>query len=187
MLKTTHFILFFTVLICGAGVIPAQSTDTDTSGDPVILKSKIIEVTVYADRAQVKRIAQKYLAAGEHRLIFDKIPESLQSESIRIDGKGNFVLMDFKLKVVTSPEISHREIQLLKKKQKDLEFRLNHEKDKISEIEKAKDFIGRVAKKVTENKNKVDTSELNPENWIKMFDFYREKNNTCAFSLFLCA
>ena len=178
MLKATHFILFVTVLICGAGVIPAQSTDTAFSSDPVILQSKINEVTVYADRAQVMRTGQKYLAAGEHRLIFDKIPDSLQSESIRIDGKGNFVLMDFKLKVVTSPEISHQEIQLLKKKQKDLKLVLDREKDKISEIEKAKDFIGRVAKKVTENKNKIESSELNPDNWIKMFDFYREKNNT---------
>lgn len=181
MLKTTHIILFFTftVLIFGAGVIPAQSTDAATSGnDPVMLKSKISEVTVYADRAQVKRIVQKYLATGEHRLIFDKIPDSLQSESIRIDGKGNFILMDFKLKVVNYSEISHQEIQLLEKKQKDLEFELNQEKDKITEIEKAKDFIGRVAKKVTENKNTIDTSELNPDNWIKMFDFYREKNNS---------
>lgn len=178
MLKTTHFILFFTVLICGVGGIPAQSTGAITTGDPVILKSKISEVTVYADRAQVMRTTQQYLAAGEHHLIFDKIPDSLQSESIRIDGKGNFVLMDFKLKIVTSPEISHQEIQLLKKKQKDLKLILDQEKDKISEIEKAKDFIGRVAKKVTENKNKIESSELNPDNWIKMFNFYREKNNT---------
>jgi uncharacterized protein (TIGR02231 family) len=179
MLKTTHIILFFTVLIFGAMVVPAQSTDAATSGhDPVILNSKISEVTVYADRAQVKRTAEKYLAAGEHRLIFDKIPDSLQSESIRIDGKGNFVLMDFKLKVVNYSEISHQDFQLLEKKQKDLKFELNQEKDKITEIEKAKDFIGQVAKKVTENKNKIDTSELNPDNWIKMFNFYREKNDT---------
>jgi uncharacterized protein (TIGR02231 family) len=179
MLKTTHLILFFTVLICGAMVVPAQSTDAATPGhDPVILNSKISEVTVYADRAQVKRTAEKYLAAGEHRLIFDKIPDSLQSESIRIDGQGNFVLMDFKLKVVNYSEITHQEFQLLEKKQKDLKFELNQEKDKISEIEKAKDFIDNVAKKVTENKDKIDTSELNPDNWIKMFNFYREKNDT---------
>jgi hypothetical protein len=176
MLKTTHLILFFTVLICGAMVVPAQSTDAATPGhDPVILNSKISEVTVYADRAQVKRTAEKYLAAGEHRLIFDKIPDSLQSESIRIDGQGNFVLMDFKLKVVNYSEITHQEFQLLEKKQKDLKFELNQEKDKISEIEKAKDFIDNVAKKVTENKDKIDTSELNPDNWIKCSIFTGKK------------
>ena len=48
--------------------------------------SRIDAVTVFPSGAEVTRIADAKLEAGEHSLIFDSLPGDLQTETIRVEG-----------------------------------------------------------------------------------------------------
>lgn len=55
---------------------------------PVVADSKITDVTVYTDRAQVTRTAEVSLGAGETRVSFDGLPVDLFDDSVRASGKA---------------------------------------------------------------------------------------------------
>jgi len=51
--------------------------------------SRITAVTVYIDRAVVTRTATaSFTAAGPHELVFEKLPASLNEQSLQVSGKG---------------------------------------------------------------------------------------------------
>lgn len=50
--------------------------------------SRIDAVTVFPQGAEVTRIAEARIAAGEHTLIFDGLPGELSPETLRIEGVG---------------------------------------------------------------------------------------------------
>ena len=52
------------------------------------LPSAIGAVTVYQDRAVVTRQASAELAAGEHELVLEKLPASLQDNSLQVAAKA---------------------------------------------------------------------------------------------------
>lgn len=63
------------------------------------LPSSIGAVTVYQDRAVVTRAASSELAAGEHELVVDNLPASLQENSLQVSAKstGQATLLDVKV------------------------------------------------------------------------------------------
>lgn len=56
--------------------------------EPVVADSKITDVTVYIDRAQVTRTAEVSLGAGETSVSFDGLPVDLFDDSVRASGKA---------------------------------------------------------------------------------------------------
>jgi uncharacterized protein (TIGR02231 family) len=54
--------------------------------------SRIDAVTVFPQGAEVTRIAEARIAAGEHTLIFDYLPGDLSPETLRIEGAGKGVI-----------------------------------------------------------------------------------------------
>ena len=64
------------------------------------LPSAIGAVTVYQDRAVVTRQASAELAAGEHELVLEKLPASLQDNSLQVAAKstGQATLLDVKVR-----------------------------------------------------------------------------------------
>lgn len=63
------------------------------------LPSSIGAVTVYQDRAVVTRAANSELAAGEHELVLENLPASLQENSLQVSAKstGQATLLDVKV------------------------------------------------------------------------------------------
>lgn len=63
------------------------------------LPSSIGAVTVYQDRAVVTRAATSELAAGEHELVLENLPASLQENSLQVSAKstGQATLLDVKV------------------------------------------------------------------------------------------
>src|SRR5579872_5984875 len=55
--------------------------------------SKITEVTVFLNRAQVTRQAKTQLSAGKTNLIIDGLTSMLDPQSIQVSGKGNFIIL----------------------------------------------------------------------------------------------
>lgn len=64
------------------------------------LASSIGAVTVYQDRAVVTRAASSQLPAGEHELVLEKLPATLQENSLQVSAKstGQATLLDVKVR-----------------------------------------------------------------------------------------
>lgn len=55
------------------------------------LEAAIAEITVYPESARVLRRGQLYLTAGQHLLVFDGLPATLDEDSVGVSGKGETV------------------------------------------------------------------------------------------------
>ncbi|MGY6272264.1 mucoidy inhibitor MuiA family protein [Achromobacter denitrificans] len=69
-------------------------------GSAAGLASTIGAVTVYQDRAVVTRAASSELPAGEHELVLEKLPASLQENSLQVSARstGQASLLDVKVR-----------------------------------------------------------------------------------------
>jgi uncharacterized protein (TIGR02231 family) len=143
----------------------------------MIIKSEITAVTVFNDRAEITRAAVEKLDKGEHVLIFDMLPESIEQNSIQAKGRGKAILKDVKFKTVYYEEVPDTGIKALFDEKQKLEETIVEFNDRIKHAEKEKGFIEDIAKRLTVSTAKSDSFEFNPEKWIKMVEFYRSKND----------
>lgn len=72
-------LLVVALMAVGGGA--AQAAD-------IAAQSQLTGVTVFPQGAQVSRMVEATLPAGEHVLVVDDLPASLQPASIRVEGKG---------------------------------------------------------------------------------------------------
>jgi uncharacterized protein (TIGR02231 family) len=140
-----------------------------------IVNSKITAVTVFMDRALITRTAQVPLEAGEHILVFDNLPESIDSKSVQASGIGSASLMGVKFKkdfFLVNTDEATREIEAQQTQLKDQIGELSLEEERWKGEQK---FLEAIVQKTTSTKEGTEKTELNPENWIKMLDFYSQK------------
>ncbi|MCF8297084.1 MAG: DUF4139 domain-containing protein [Saprospiraceae bacterium] len=62
--------------------------------DEKTVKSKISDVTVFLQGAQITRTAGVNIPAGTTKIIFEGVSPYLQTNSIQASGKGNFIIME---------------------------------------------------------------------------------------------
>lgn len=166
------FLLFLT-----ATVFPLNPAFAKTGDPPVkVLKSRITAVTVYSDRAQVTRSALETLPAGEHRLMFDNLPMELETGSIQVNGTGSAVLSDVKTETERFVHTPDQDLKALLDEKTTLEDRLAQLDVKIGQVRNEKGFLENISKKLTGVTDKSPAGELDPEKWVKMVDFYRNRN-----------
>src|SRR6476661_930397 len=53
-----------------------------------VIETKISDVTVYVDRARVVRQGTIHLSPGEQTVTIERLPTSLQDDSVRAAGRG---------------------------------------------------------------------------------------------------
>lgn len=73
---------FATALLSTTFIVPAFAADFNAT-------SKIDAVTVYPQGADVTRVTEVSLPAGEHRIILSDLPASVDPRSIRVEGAGS--------------------------------------------------------------------------------------------------
>ena len=73
---------FVALLLLSSAFTPAIAEDIKTT-------SHIDAVTVYPQGADIVRISSVDLKAGEHTLLLEDLPGSIDPQSIRVDGAGN--------------------------------------------------------------------------------------------------
>ena len=73
---------FVALLLLSSAFTPAVAEDIKTT-------SHIDAVTVYPQGADIVRISSVDLKAGEHTLLLEDLPGSIDPQSIRVDGAGN--------------------------------------------------------------------------------------------------
>ncbi len=64
--------------------------------DTLDLESKIKDVTVFFDGAQITRIASKRLEKGKHLLVVDRLPAELNPQSIQVKNDESFKILSVK-------------------------------------------------------------------------------------------
>lgn len=139
------------------------------------IPSHIHQVTVYSDRAEVSRVAQKEVEKGEHYLVFDKLPEHINEKSIQVNGRGNAIIRDVKFKKVHYAEILDKHVKGLYNRELEVKDSIKELDDKIEHAQSERKFVENIAAKLTTTTEKATLTELNPENWIKMVQFYRSR------------
>lgn len=142
------------------------------------VESKITSVTVYSDRAQITRSATTYLTKGEHKILFDELPQGIIQNSIQANGKGNAILRDVTFKTEQFAQITDEKKKALTDKQQELTDKLNEFRDITSQATDEKRVVKSILTKLTSTTEKTEKVELDPEKWIKMVEFYRSKQET---------
>jgi len=141
----------------------------------ITANSRVFEVTVFSDRAQVSRRMTETMTAGEHTILFDLLPEAIDQNSIQINGKGSTVLKDVKFKQAHYAEIPNEQIKTFYDKKQSLEESLSELDDIIMQAGLEKQFVDNIAKTLTSEPQEGSSRELDPEKWLKMVNYYRSK------------
>ncbi len=81
-MKKTAFVALCLVLVSVASAVQAGQ---------IIAESRISEVTVFNDRAMVKRAATVKLEKGENVVVFEGLPLQVSEDTLRAEGKGTTV------------------------------------------------------------------------------------------------
>ncbi len=103
---------------------------TSASDSPIILSSKISRVTVFQSGAQVFRTAYKNVNAGIHTLSFEGLSPYIQPNSIQLNGKGNFTILEVKYQV----RYKNPELKTQKKPDPSVDKRIKVLEDSITEL-----------------------------------------------------
>lgn len=139
------------------------------------LNSKIKNVTVFLNGAQVSREAAVSVNKGVYEFVFDSLPLSINQNSVQVGGKGDFIILDTKY-MVTQPDYNTKPIlpeqitRLLNQLNDSIEivsYQLEELKNNKQVLETEKQFL------IT---NKTITTDSLPV--LKdAFIFFREKYN----------
>ena len=147
-----------------------------------LVNSKINKVTVFLNGAQVFRKATFTLQKGITEVIFDSISSNINSNSIQVKGKGNYIILDTKYKLYQPPssylppEIPKNILAQLQNIQDSLDvmnFDLEELKFKRDVLELEKQLL------VNNNSMKSDSLAL----LIDAMSFFREKYNNINATL----
>jgi hypothetical protein len=81
-------------------VLQLQAETVDT----VVVKSKITDVTVFTEGAQVTRKASEKFINGKHILVFERLPRELEPQSIQVKNIDNCKILSVKHYLSNSSE-----------------------------------------------------------------------------------
>jgi uncharacterized protein (TIGR02231 family) len=139
------------------------------------LESTIREVTVYIDRAQVTRSGEIQLPAGEHKIQFSGLPANIEEKSIQVNGKGNAILSDVRVRTEYLSSDSDAKMQALYMEEEKINDKIKVLESKIEQTTSELAFVENIAKRLTTTTDKGQPAELDPDKWIKMTTFYRDR------------
>jgi uncharacterized protein (TIGR02231 family) len=163
--------MMIVLAVCLLLATGAFAQDASAAGE-ITAPSAISKVLVYADRAIVYRTLAADLPAGERRIVFDNLPEKTEPNSLQVRGSGRAVLQDTIFRTKYFAEFPDERIQALlaAKDEKDAQVQLRG--DRIKQAVSEKGVLEKIISKVTAQVE-GQTSELSPDKWILMIDFYR--------------
>ncbi|KAK0414119.1 hypothetical protein QR680_007154 [Steinernema hermaphroditum] len=137
----------------------------------------IQSVTVYSDRAQIKRELKTNLEAGKHEIVIENATRTIDQQSIRVDGSGTAEIREVVLKRghhwvddVDSPEI----VKLLGEK-KDLEKKKWTLNNKKGLHQRQLDTLNCMAGKIGSSDKTFAFDEDTDKNMTTFFAFYSRR------------
>lgn len=173
---TTHNRMLAVVLLSLALLQVAALAQTNQVADePDAIPSRITEVVVYPEQALVRRSAELVLAEGEHHLVYLLLPEEADDSSVQVDGRGAFLLRDITVRQVLPPKPASEKVNSLREKIDLTRNQVLQAQDRLARIDKEQKLLESIAEKVTSDNGKDSAGDLNPDNWIKMVQFFRSQ------------
>uniref|UniRef100_A0A1I7Y9G3 DUF4139 domain-containing protein n=1 Tax=Steinernema glaseri TaxID=37863 RepID=A0A1I7Y9G3_9BILA len=149
-------------------------------------KLPIYQVTIYNDRAEVKRELRSHLAAGFHELVIENLASTIDSNSIHIEGT----------RIVRIHEVSFRndraeeeedslEIKVLKEEGQKLQNEKNKLEDGKTTTKKALDALNAMVTRfdLPKNGEKFVFDQDVRQSMANFFSFYNEEASHCQNTL----
>jgi uncharacterized protein (TIGR02231 family) len=138
-------------------------------------QAKISAVTVYSDRAEVVRQFQSQLAAGEHTLNFDQLPASVDLATVRVEGQGDFTLIDIRPEHVQTLEVTDEKIEALQNEIKQFEKLTQDLALAEKRITFQKSALDKVLARLTAVGKESANPDMDPTKWEGYLKFHVQK------------
>lgn len=155
----------FTLVFFVFGYVHAQQKN---------LTTEIKAVTVYSDRAEIKRSGEVYLNPGDYEFVVKDLPVSLNDQSIRISGSGSASAKITDIKIETE-YIDTLPAHRLKDLQEQLKALIAEERiysDRQSLLSKEKEFLDLIKNNATNQSITKESPRPTLDEWTKLFVFY---------------
>ena len=116
------------------------------------LASSIGAVTVYQDRAVVTRAASSDLAAGEHELVLEKLPASLQENSLQVSAKssGQATLLDVRVRDAFQADTANERVKQLEDQIRKIEGQQAALDDEAAVLDNQRELVAMMQRGATE-------------------------------------
>ncbi len=138
-----------------------------------ILDAKLTHVTVFSDRAEVVRSAQVDLGAGEHTLVFNKLPAQTDTGSLQVSGTGGFVLQDVRFQTRYLSELPAGRLKELTDEREKTQASLKTLDMADGRLKEQRGALEAVISRVTKPpKESTEPVIMDPEQWGKLLAFY---------------
>jgi hypothetical protein len=142
------------------------------------LDSRVVEATIFRDRALVKRLAKVELSKGKHQLLFSKLTNDLQDKSVRIEasGSGMVKILDVKVERRFTAELQQEKLKNLEKKLESLTAQHRTVSDKIQVLTNKKQFVESLQAESAKIYNqKMLLSPSSVKEWDTMLNFIDQR------------
>ena len=155
----------------------AQTLSTDTA--------KITEVTVYSDRAEVVKHLEGKLEAGEHAWCFENLPGSADLSSVRVQGKGDFALIDIKAETVQTTDTADTRLKELEDKKEELAKQLKELSMSDARINNRKAALEKILTRLTTTTATATApAEMDTTKWSSYLQFHADALEKCDKEIF---
>lgn len=139
-----------------------------------IVPSKISQVTVFLDRAEVTRTAESYLNAGDYQLVITDLPSSLQDQSLRVSGSGsaNAKITDIKIELEYLDTIPKDRLAGLQSRMATLIEEERVHTDRLNLLNREKDLLDQIKNAIVNQTRSKDVPAPTMDDWTKLYSFY---------------
>ena len=116
------------------------------------LASSIGAVTVYQDRAVVTRSASSELPAGEHELVLEKLPATLQDNSLQVSAKstGQATLLDVKVRDAYQVDTANERVKQLEDQVRKIQGQQAALDDEAAVLDNQRELVAMMQRGATE-------------------------------------
>ena len=138
------------------------------------VESKVVEATVFRDRAMVTRSAEVNLKKGENQIVFSNLTTDVKDETVRIstEGSGEIKILDVKVERKFTPEIRKENVNDLQKKIDSLKEQVKAADDQIAMYESKKAFVESLKAESVKYANlKILLTTNSPKEWNELLKF----------------
>ena len=155
----------------------AQTLSTDTA--------KISEVTVYSDRAEVVKHLEGNLEAGEHVLSFENLPRYANLSTVRVQGKGDFALIDIRAEAIQTTDTADTRLKELEDKKEELSKKLEELNTSDARINNRKAALEKILTRLTTTTATATApAEMDTTKWSSYLQFHSEALEKCDKEIF---
>jgi hypothetical protein len=142
--------------------------------DELKVKSKVVEATIFKNRALITREGKINLPKGKSVIFFSNLPVDLQNSSVRVsaDGKGVIKILDVKVEQRFTTEVQQEDIKTLENKIDSLNQLIQISSDEINILDSKKDFIESLKSQSARYMNEKMLLQVNPtKEWGGILNF----------------